>query len=135
MKKLFALLLVLFVMLLPVAALAAGDLPDEFAGLLTPDTGILYSMLIVAAVIAADTLFGILVGIRNKEFDFRILPQFLITGVLPYLGGLVVLALLANYITAFEGLFYTSAAFVIAKYVGDLIEKCKLLFGARQPGV
>lgn len=131
MKKLFALLCVLFVVLLPVAALAVGDLPEEFAGLLTPDTGILYSMLIVAAVIAADTLFGILVGVRNREFDFRILPQFLITGVLPFLGGLIVLALLANYIVAFDGLFYTAAAFVVAKYVGDLLEKFKLLFGPK----
>jgi len=129
MKRLFAVLLCFLMFLLPAAALAVGE--DEFTDLLTPDTGILYSMLIVAATIAADTLFGILVGIRNKEFDFRILPQFLITGVLPFLGGLIVLAALAHFIVAFEGLFYTAAAFVVAKYVGDLVEKCRLLFGPK----
>lgn len=129
MKRLFAVLLCFFILLLPAAALAVGE--DEFTDLITPDTGILYSMLIVAAVIAADTLFGILVGVRNREFDFRILPQFLITGVLPFLGGLIILALLANYIVAFDGLFYTAAAFVVAKYVGDLLEKVKLLFGPK----
>lgn len=130
MKRLFAVLLCFFILLLPVAALAAESL-DEFADLINPEIGIMYSMLIVAAVIAADTLFGILVGVRNREFDFRILPQFLITGVLPFLGGLIVLALLANYIVAFDGLFYTAAAFVVAKYVGDLLEKFKLLFGPK----
>lgn len=132
-RNIFALLLVLlvlFVALLPVAALAAGG---DFAlgDYIGPDVGVGYTLLVVAAAIALDTILGILLGIKFKEFNVAALPQFLFTGVLPFIGGLALLALLAKYIDVpFAGMFYTSAAAVMAKYVADLWDKIKLLFGA-----
>lgn len=126
----FALLLVLFFMLLPVAALAAGG---DFAlgDYIGPDVGVGYTLLVVAAAIALDTILGILLGIKTKTFDVALLPQFLFTGVMVYIGALALLALLAYYIDVpFAGMFYASAAAVMAKYLADLWDKVKLLFGA-----
>lgn len=142
MKKL-ALLLCLIILLLPMAAMATGEtaeLPingiDAIKDILTPETGIWWSLVIVAGIIAADTIFGILLGLRAHEFDFRLLPQFLASGVLPYLGGMLVLAFLAHYIAVpFAGMFFTAAAFIVGKYFYDLVEKFKRLFVGIGPGV
>lgn len=63
------------------------------------------------------------------------LPQFLFTGVLPYVGGLLILAALAKYIgPAFSGMFYTVAAFTAGKYSKDVWDKLRLLFGVEVTG-
>ena len=132
MKKLFLLLLCALILFMPTAALATGeDLPGAVEDMINPESGVWWSLLIVTAIIAADTVFGILLGVKNKEFDVRLLPQFLITGVLPFLGSLLILAFLAYFINPFEGMFYTAAVFIVAKYLGDLLEKFKLLFGPK----
>lgn len=134
MKKLFLLFLCALVLFLPMVAMAIGEdpeLPGMIEDMIGPESGVWWSLLIVTAIIAADTVFGILLGVKNKEFDVRILPQFLITGVLPFLGSLLILAFLAFFINPFEGIFYSAAVFIVAKYVGDLLEKFKLLFGPK----
>lgn len=104
----------------------------DFVG---PDVGIWASFLVVALMIAADTILGIFASIKGKYFDWAILPQFLFTGVLPFIGGLVLLAVLAHFIAApFVAMFYAAAGTVAAKYLADLWEKLKLLFGAVVPG-
>lgn len=139
-KTLFALLLCTLLLLLPMAAMAigesGGELPVIIEDILTPETGVWWSLVIVAGIIGADTLLGILLGLKGKEFDLRVLPQFLMSGVLPYLGGMLVLAILAYYIAVpFAGMFYTAAAFILGKYFYDLVEKFKCLFGEIGPGV
>lgn len=136
-KPIFALLLCVLILLLPMIALAVGEDPEVAQGvleaieaMLTPGTGIWWSLLIVAGIIAADTAFGIILGIREKELDVRLLPQFLLTGVAPYLGALIILALLGYFIDPVEGMFYAAAITVVGKYFWDLVGKFKsLLFG------
>lgn len=124
-KKVFFVALLFVLAFFPFVAYAAEGLPE----LITPDLGVLYSLGIVAAVIAADTLFGVILGVKNKQFEFRRLPQFVATGVLPYLGGLLILAGLGYVVPAVGGLYYVSAAFIAAKYLGELVEKIKAVFG------
>lgn len=128
MKKLFAsLLCIMLILFLPAVTLAASDLGDYIG----PEVGVIASMIIAAAVIALDTVLGILLGIKDKTFDAALLPRFLFTGILPFVGGLIILAVLANYIaTPFAEMFYVSAAAIAAKYIADVWEKLKLLFSA-----
>jgi hypothetical protein len=128
MKRLFTLLLcIILIMLLPMPAMATGEELGDYIG---PSTGVWWSFLVVALAIALDTVLGILLGIKHQEFDPRILPQFLFTGVLPFIGGLLLLAILANYIEVpFAGMFYAAAATIAAKYAADVWDKLKLLFG------
>lgn len=127
MKRFLALLCFLFVVLLPMAAMATGEITD-YVG---PNVGIWASLVVVSVAIALDTILGILLGIKDKTFDVALLPKFLLTGVLPFIGSLLVMAVLAHYIAApFAGMFYAAVATVVAKYIGDIWEKLRLLFGA-----
>lgn len=127
MKRFLALFCFLFVVLLPMGAMATGEITD-YVG---PSVGIWASLVVVSVAIALDTILGIMLGIKDKTFDVALLPKFLLTGVLPFIGSLLVMAVLAHYIAApFAGMFYTAVATVVAKYIGDIWEKLRLLFGA-----
>jgi len=123
----------MLIMFLPIAASAIGEnIEEDIGDYIGPDAGVGVTMLIVSLAIALDVILGILLGIKEKEFDFRILPQFLFTGVLPFIGGLVLLGILAYYIEVpFAGMFYAAAAAVAAKYMADVWDKLKLLLGAK----
>ena len=91
---------------------------------------IITALLIVLAGILVDTAFGIWLSLKDKKFDIRILPQFLATSVLPYVGGLVVLAFIAYYVgKPFEYLFFAVAMAVLAKYLAEIKDKIRQLFG------
>lgn len=128
MRKPFALsLCILLVLVQPMTALAVS----EGSGFVGPEIGIGMSLVIVAMLIALDTILGILKGIKLKDFHWDLLPQFLATGVLPYLGGLVVLAGMAYFIAEpFRAMFYAAAAAIAAKYISDVWDKLRFLFGA-----
>ena len=86
-------------------------------------------MYIVIAILV-DTVFGVLVAIQKGEFKFVELPRFLGTNVLPYVFGLLVLAVVAEYTTeVFEYVFYVVSAAVLARYVAKLWKKIKVVFG------
>ncbi len=98
---------------------------------------IIKSLLFILVLIILDTIFGILISVKESKFDFGVLPQFLITNIFPYMGGLIVLALLSVYLsmidsdigTVLEGLYYTAAATVGLKFSKEaLIDKIKQLF-------
>ena len=128
MKRLL-LVFVLLILLLPIPAMAIGEI-GVVEDMISPETGVWWSFLVAVVAIALDTVMGILVSLYKKEFDPRLLPQFLITGVLPFIGGLLVLAILAYYIEVpFVGMFYASAAAIAGKYSIDVWDKLKLLFG------
>lgn len=135
-RKTLALLLCMLILLLPMAAMAigedpgGGELPIPIEDMINPETGVWWSLVVVAIAIAIDTVLGILLGLKNQQLDLRLLPQFLFTGVLPFIGGLLVLAILAYYIEVpFAGMFYAAAATIAAKYAADVWDKLKLLFG------
>ena len=90
------------------------------------------AVMVVVAIIVADAIAGILKTFRpgEEDFDIRKLPQFIATNVLPYAGGLIVLALVANFIgEAFEHAFYAVSLLVMAKYAAEFFDKVKVLFG------
>lgn len=92
------------------------------------------ALIIILTMISADTILGILVAIFRSELKLHVakLPQFLKTNVLPFMGALTLLAGLQEYMTEFETLlgtaFYTSATFVLAKFVVEIKDKLQCLF-------
>lgn len=97
------------------------------------------ALLAVLFLIVADTALGIIVALRRNELKVEIdkLPQYLKTGVVPYLGGLVIIAILTAVLPGataeVRGIFYGSAGLVIAKYSSDLAAKIKCLFEDPKP--
>ena len=87
-------------------------------------------LLIVLAAILVDTLFGVFDALKAGEFDIRLLPQFLATSVLPYVGGLAILAFVTHLVGGpFGYLFYMVALAVLAKYLAEIKDKIQQLFG------
>ena len=87
--------------------------------------------LVVIATILVDTVLGILRTFKADQpnFDLRILPKFLAENVLPYVGGLLVLAVAASFVSeAFGVIFYGSAATVFVKYLAEIRDKILVLF-------
>jgi len=136
-KRLFVFfLLIMLIVMLPVVAMAAGEDLGDYIG---PEVGVGISLLFVVGLVLADTVLGGLVAKKQGEFDWALLPQFLGSGILIYVGGLLVLASLA-YLMPFilpqtagplGGIFYTAAVTVAIKYFADLKDKVKLLFGVQ----
>lgn len=92
------------------------------------------TFLIVVVAIVIDVLLGAIKAAKADydSFDFRKLPKFLATGVLPYVGGLGILALAAEFVgDVFVGLFYPAAAAVTIKYVAEIKDKLIAIFGVQ----
>lgn len=83
----------------------------------------------VLGLILGDTLLGVFVAIKNGEFSFSKLAQFVQSSLIPYLGGLLVLALFSNSNAELSAIFFTIAAAITAKFVADIISKTSTLFG------
>lgn len=93
---------------------------------------LLYAFTVVAVAIVLDVLLAIINAIKAdyESFDIRLLPKFLATGILPYIGGLGILALAAEFIgEPFSALFYASAAAATAKYVAEIKDKIQAILG------
>lgn len=94
--------------------------------------GAAWAFMIVAAAIVIDTILGAVKAAKSDydSFDFRRLPKFLGTGILPYVGGLGILAIAAEFIGApFEALFYAAVAATTAKYITDIKDKLSNILG------
>jgi hypothetical protein len=100
---------------------------------------IIKSLLAILTLIIVDTILGILISFKRKQFDLSLVPLFLASNVLPYMGGLIVLALLSVYLSLLdpdlgsllEYLYYTAAATVGLKFSKEaLLDKIKQLFSA-----
>lgn len=85
---------------------------------------------IVLAAIFVKTFFAVILAIKAGEFDVRILPQFLATNVVPYIGGMAILAFVTHLVGGpFGYLFYAVALAVLAKYLAEIKDKVYELFG------
>ncbi len=94
--------------------------------------GVGKALLVIVILIILDALFGIIKSIKRGEFDVRLLPQFVATGILPYLGGIVILAVPAEFVGApFTELFYAAAAVVGLKYLAEVKDKIQALYGVQ----
>lgn len=92
------------------------------------DSIILNSLLISLASILLDMIIGVLISVKDKTFSISKFPQFLATSVMPYMGGLIILALFANYVPDLAYLFYAGVALVTVKFSKEaLLDKLKTL--------
>jgi hypothetical protein len=97
------------------------------------------AMLGVLLLTVADIALGIIGAIAKGEFDFGKLPSFLRQTVLPYVGGLLILGVVAtagglkvgdtDVSGALVALYFASAAFVAAKLLKDVAAKVAGLVG------
>jgi len=72
------------------------------------------------------------VSLRAGTFSASKLPQFIQTSLLPYSGGLLVLAMFSGTNTALGALFFTTAATVTIKFVADIVGKATQVFSGVQ---
>jgi hypothetical protein len=93
---------------------------------------VLVTLETVLGLILADFIFGVLVSLRNGEFDLSKLPRFVETSLIPYVGGLLVLALFSNVNTELGALFFTIAATITVKFLADITAKATQLFNGLQ---
>lgn len=90
---------------------------------------IINSLIVVLGSIILDFLVSVLISIKDKTFDVSKLPRFLASNVLPYMGGLIILAGFANFIPDFMSLFLGGVGIVTLKFSKEaLLDKFKLLF-------
>lgn len=93
---------------------------------------VLVTLETVLGLILADFIFGVLVSLRNGEFNLSKLPRFVETSLIPYVGGLLVLALFSNVNTELGALFFTIAATITVKFLADITAKATQLFNGLQ---
>lgn len=86
----------------------------------------------VLSLVLADFVFGVLVSLKNGDFSASKLPKFVETSLLPYIGGLLVLALFSNANAGLGALFFTIAATITVKFLADITSKVTKLFGGGQ---
>ncbi len=92
---------------------------------------ILNATLIVVAAIVLDAVLGVIKSFKpdTEPFEFKKLPQFIASGILPYVGGLIVLAVVAQFIgEPYTAIYYPLAAAVLAKYLVEIKDKFACLF-------
>ncbi len=96
-------------------------------------TSVLAALGAILVIILLDTLLGVILSIRAGTFDVRKLPQFMVTNLLPYAGGLLILALAGwvagDYSTQLLAIFYAAAAATAAKFIAEIKDKAVQIFG------
>lgn len=86
------------------------------------------TFVLVLFVILIDLVLGVLLKLKEGKFDIRKLPQFLRTGILPYVGSLGVIYMATQMVgDPFEPIFYAAAATVIAKYLAEIKDKLEVI--------
>lgn len=86
------------------------------------------ALIAVLCLVLADFLFGVFTSLRAGTFVFSKLPQFMETSLVPYIGGLLVLAFFSSINTELSVLFFGIAATVTAKFIADITVKVGQLF-------
>lgn len=104
--------------------LAAGTDPPG-----TPLANRWIALLTVLAIIVLDTLLGILVSLKQGQFNWRELPRFLQTAILPYIGGLLLLGLVSMLSNEVAAIFYAAVVATAAKFLAEVKDKVVVLFG------
>jgi hypothetical protein len=75
-----------------------------------------------------DFVMGVLVALKTHTFQFSKLPQFMESSLIPYVGGLLILALFSTY-PQIETTFYAITAAIGVKFIADISSKIAQLFG------
>ncbi len=82
----------------------------------------------VLCLVLADFVLGVLTSLRSGTFNLSKLPQFIETSLVPYVGGLLVLAFFSSVNTTLEVLFFSVTATITAKFLADITAKGSQLF-------
>jgi hypothetical protein len=84
--------------------------------------------------ICADFVAGVMVAFRRGEPDLRLLPRFLASEVLPYVGGLLILAFVAylDDTGVIAGVLAAAVAAYGVKLLTDLKDKLYAWRGAKE---
>ncbi|MHB1421335.1 MAG: hypothetical protein ACYCX4_17435, partial [Bacillota bacterium] len=90
---------------------------------------ILKAFLVVLALVVIDVLLGIVLSIKQGNFNIRTLPRFIQQSILPYVGGLLILALGASASPEIRALFFAAVAATTIKFLADLKDKLVGIFG------
>lgn len=83
---------------------------------------ILLGIKICLIAIIADTLLGWLFAFIKGEFDIREAPRFLQTAILPYIGSLLIVAVLAYLDPSYMPLFVIVTGIITAKFGVEAIK-------------
>ncbi len=83
---------------------------------------ILTGIQICLIAIIGDTLLGWLFAFIGGEFDIRQAPRFLQTAVLPYVGSLLIVAVLAYLDPAYMPVFVVITGLITAKFGVEAIK-------------
>ncbi|KLU63438.1 hypothetical protein CEB3_c02010 [Peptococcaceae bacterium CEB3] len=89
---------------------------------------VLITLETVLALVLADFVLGVLVSLKQGTFNLSKLPRFVETSLIPYIGGLLVLALFSKTNAELGALFFTIAATITAKFLADIVAKVSQLF-------
>lgn len=95
---------------------------------LPPD--LLYTLLVVAVLIALDWALGAVAAAARGDFDLRLVSQFLQSHVLPYLGSLALLAGGSVVLGELRALFYAAAAAASTAHLVEIKDKLQAVFGS-----
>ena len=91
------------------------------------------AFVVIIVAILIDSFLGIIKAIRRGEFDASKLPEFLAKDVFPYIGGLGVVALAAEFLgSPFSEIFFAVGALVAVKYLAEIKAKLKALFAVEE---
>jgi hypothetical protein len=83
---------------------------------------ILLGIKICLIAIIADTLLGWLFAFIKGEFDIREAPRFLQTSILPYVGSLLIVAVLAYLDSVYMPVFVVITGIITAKFGVEAIK-------------
>lgn len=98
------------------------------------DPTILWTLLGVLTLIVVKTLLTWIIAWRDEKFDVRQAPRFIMTQVLPYMAGLLVLALPSIWHPDLLAIYLAGAAVVALKYLAEIKDRFQTLFGVSLDG-
>jgi len=80
------------------------------------DSSIILGIKICLIAIMGDAMIGWLIAYLKGEFDVRKMPQFLKTNILPYIGSLLIFAVIATLDPAYLFVFTGLVVFITGKF-------------------
>lgn len=98
------------------------------------DPKILWTLLGVLTLIVVKTLLTWIIAWRDEKFDIREAPRFIMTQVMPYMAGLLALALPSIWHPDLLAIYLAGAAVVALKYLAEIKDRFQALFDVRLDG-
>lgn len=97
------------------------------------DPNILWVLLAVLTLIFVKTFLAWIIAWRDGKFDVREAPRFVITQVLPYVAGLLVLALPSLWHEDLAIIYFAGAGVVGLKYLAEVKDRFQALYDVKLP--